>query len=251
MAVLEYHSARRRYVDQYTARALEIAEAGGRPATSVRTQANAAFLAMIGSDLEAAVAGAERIVALATEAGMDEYVTARADVQGDGRQPRRGPGRPGPGAGAGGPRPVTGAGTSSHRAAFDVTRSPTSSRATSGASRASSTRASLTPPLATCPSPGSGCSRPARRCTSSSAAGTRRSRTRESVVTGDLLPGCLHPDLVLAAVGVATWGDRGRRAARRAHVGDRARARGAHAAAAGRHPAGRGDVDDGSARTPG
>ena len=76
MAVLEYHSARRRYVDQYAARALEIAEVAGDPATSVRTQANAAFLAMIGSDLEAAVAGADRTVALATEAGMDEYVTA-------------------------------------------------------------------------------------------------------------------------------------------------------------------------------
>lgn len=76
MAVLEYHSARRRYVDQYAARALEIAELAGDPGTSVRTQANAAFLAMIGSDLEAAVAGAERTAALAAEAGMAEYVTA-------------------------------------------------------------------------------------------------------------------------------------------------------------------------------
>lgn len=76
LAVLEYHSARRRYVDQYAARAVEIAESAGAPDTLVRVQANAAFLAMIGSDLTQAVERAERTMVLAAEADMDEYVTA-------------------------------------------------------------------------------------------------------------------------------------------------------------------------------
>ena len=73
MAVLEYHSGRRCLVEEYIARALDIAEAAGDLATLARTEANAAFLAMIGSDLPTARAGAERTIALATEAGVEEY----------------------------------------------------------------------------------------------------------------------------------------------------------------------------------
>lgn len=76
MAVLEYHNGRRRYVEEHITRAMEIAEHAGDVHTLVKTQANAAFLAMIGSDLDAAVAGAERTIDLAGRAGLDEYVTA-------------------------------------------------------------------------------------------------------------------------------------------------------------------------------
>ena len=76
MAVLEYHSARRRHVEEHIGRALAIADTAGDLPTQARIQANASFLAMIGSDLETAVAGAERTVTLATDAGLEEYVTA-------------------------------------------------------------------------------------------------------------------------------------------------------------------------------
>jgi len=76
MAVLEYHSARRRNIDQYLARAVKIAEEAGVPETLVRTVFNEAFLAMIGSDLTRALDAAARTSALAADAGMAEYATA-------------------------------------------------------------------------------------------------------------------------------------------------------------------------------
>lgn len=76
MAILEYHSARRRNADQYTARAVTIAESSGVPAALVRTVFNAAFLAMLGSELSHALDGAARTSALAADADLAEYVTA-------------------------------------------------------------------------------------------------------------------------------------------------------------------------------
>jgi DNA-binding CsgD family transcriptional regulator len=199
MAVLEYHSARRRYVDQYAARALEIAEVAGDPATSVRTQANAAFLAMIGGDLDAAVAGAERTVALATEAGMDEYVTAgrmfREMVDSlSGDQDARA-------------RVLELGATARDRGwdelasrAFDVTAfadveqgNLRGLRAVVDAGLAHSAARDL---------PVARLWLLAARATLHLLHGRWDAAVEDAsaVVTGDLLPGCLHPDLVLAAV---------------------------------------------------
>ena len=76
MAILEYHSARRRNVDQYMARAVRIANDAGVPETLVRAVFNEAFLAMLDSEFTDADDGAARASALAAAADLDEYVTA-------------------------------------------------------------------------------------------------------------------------------------------------------------------------------
>lgn len=76
MAILEYHSARRRNVNHYMARAVRIAHDAGVPETLVRTVFNSAFLAMLGSELHQAQDGAAQVGELAADAHLDEYVTA-------------------------------------------------------------------------------------------------------------------------------------------------------------------------------
>lgn len=76
LAILEYHSARRHHVDVHMARALEIAESAEVPVTLVRTAFNDGFLAMLGSDLDRAGRAAARVQDLAAQLDLDEYVTA-------------------------------------------------------------------------------------------------------------------------------------------------------------------------------
>lgn len=76
LAVLEYHSARRRLTEQHMARALEIAETAGSVETLARAVFNDGFLTMLDSNLADASAAAERTTAIATEAGLEEHVLA-------------------------------------------------------------------------------------------------------------------------------------------------------------------------------
>ncbi|MGS0684927.1 ATP-binding protein [Nakamurella sp. GG22] len=76
MAVLEYHSARRRNIDLYMARAVTMAEEAGVPETLVRAVFNETFLVMLTSDRTRALDGARRTSALAADAGIAEYATA-------------------------------------------------------------------------------------------------------------------------------------------------------------------------------
>ena len=76
MAVLEYQSGRRSPSNRHAARACEIAVELDAPAALGRTYADAAMLALIGSDLTRAVVRAERSVAAGTQADLQEFVVA-------------------------------------------------------------------------------------------------------------------------------------------------------------------------------
>ncbi len=76
LAVFEYQLGRRRQCDEHAAKACEIAETTGEPATIARVHTDAAILAWIGSDLPRAAACAARTLEVATEAGLDEFVVA-------------------------------------------------------------------------------------------------------------------------------------------------------------------------------
>ena len=76
MAVLEYQSGRRSPSNRHAARACEIAVELDSPAALGRTYADAAMLALIGSDLTRAVVRAERAVAAGTQADLQEFVVA-------------------------------------------------------------------------------------------------------------------------------------------------------------------------------
>ena len=76
MAVLEYQSGRRRSCDVHIQKATEVAETTGLPSAIARTHADAAMLAVIGSDLSWAAASAARTLEVATAAGLEELVVA-------------------------------------------------------------------------------------------------------------------------------------------------------------------------------
>ena len=76
IAVLEYQDGRRRSSGQHILKAVEIAEATGVPATIARAHTDAAMLAVIGSDLPRASESAARALAVATDAGLEEFVVA-------------------------------------------------------------------------------------------------------------------------------------------------------------------------------
>jgi DNA-binding CsgD family transcriptional regulator len=199
LAVLEYHSARRRNVEQYAARAVAIAETAGAPSTLARVQANAAFLAMIGSDLAQALERAERTVALASEAEMDEYVTA-------GRMFREMV------SSLGGDTEARARVLELGRTARDRGWDELASRAYDVTAFADIDQGNLRglqevvdAGLAHAASRDLPVARlwmVAARSTLHLLLGRWSAAVEdaESVVTGDLLPGCLHPDLVLAAV---------------------------------------------------
>lgn len=77
LAVLEYQTVgRRRYSVDYIQRAMELADESGVPSAIARAYTDAATLAVIASELTEAKAFGERLLAVAEEAGLEEFVVA-------------------------------------------------------------------------------------------------------------------------------------------------------------------------------
>ncbi len=76
LAVLEYQSGHSATSTVHARRATEIADACGVPTAVARAYTDAAMLAVIGSDLPRAVECAARLLAVATEAGLEEFEVA-------------------------------------------------------------------------------------------------------------------------------------------------------------------------------
>ncbi|WP_134767829.1 AAA family ATPase [Nocardioides sp. 1609] len=74
LCVLEYQCGRRAPSNEHAARAWELVEHLDAPATVTRVHADTGMVALIGSDLDRAVACGRRAVEAGTDAGLEEYV---------------------------------------------------------------------------------------------------------------------------------------------------------------------------------